>query len=810
MIFLIDNMVKRLYFVFVLCAMSSVFSFANDFGDASSELLSDSSRVYDIDEVVVVAQPKEIVNLRRQPLSSSVFDAHSLQLLGRDDLRQLSAFVPSFVMPEYGSRLTSSMYVRGIGSRVNSPSVGMYLDGMPVICKAAYNFHTYQIDRIDMLRGPQGTLYGMNTEGGLVRIFTKNPMKHRGTDINLGIGTDFNRKAEVAHYHRPSDNFAFSVAGFYKGHNGFHKNSLTGKRADDGNEAGGRLRMMYTPTADLTYDLIADYQYVNQNAFPYGMMDLVTDEVADPVSDKQGKYRRNMLNSAFKVAYDKNNFVFTSTTSYQYLSDFMQMDNDYMPMDLIFMTQRQLQNALTQEFTVKSTANNIWQHTTGLFGSYQWLKTDAPVFFGKDFTSRISNGVQTAMTNAIVGSMASQMMQMGMPAGAAMAAAQAAVERAGGISVNTDMSVPALFHSPTFNLGLFHESNIKLTNRLMATIGLRYDFSNVSLDYDTKAVMAMIAKVMGAESTNTLTSVLDDKVNDAYSQLLPKVALTYMLSDGIGDVYATVAKGYRAGGFNLQMFSDILQTELMANSQNAMRGDYDVPHTQEDYKNVNNTISYKPEESWNYEVGAHLNIFNNIIHADLSAYYMHIKNQQLSVMAGNYGFGRMMVNAGRSYSCGVEAALRGSAFADRLSWTLGYGYTHAVFKDYNDEIDGTIVSYKDNKVPFVPQHTFSASADYRINTNNESVRTVVVGANLTAQGKTYWDEANTYSENLYALLGAHVDVDTKFATFSLWSRNITDTRYNTFAFSSSASGSTKYFAQRGNPFQLGMDVRIHF
>ena len=85
-----------------------------------------------------------------------------------------------------------------------------------------------------------------------------------------------------------------------------------------------------------------------------------------------------------------------------------------------------------------------------------------------------------------------------------------------------------------------------------------------------------------------------------------------------------------------------------------------------------------------------------------------------------------------------------------------------------------------------------------------------VGASLAGQGKTWWDEANTYAQNLYATLGAHADYDLGIATITLWGRNLTDTRYNTFAVESSAAGGTRYFAQRANPLQVGMDVKIHF
>ena len=108
-----------------------------------------------------------------------------MQQLQVRQLTDMSLYVPSFTMPQYGSRLTSSMYIRGIGSRVNNTAVGIYYDNIPLISKSAFNTHFYMLDRVDVLRGPQGTLYGANTEGGIVRIYSKNPMSYQGTDINL-------------------------------------------------------------------------------------------------------------------------------------------------------------------------------------------------------------------------------------------------------------------------------------------------------------------------------------------------------------------------------------------------------------------------------------------------------------------------------------------------------------------------------------------------------------------------------------------------------------------------------------------------
>lgn len=167
---------------------SNVLSLVNERVDnADFKVFTDSSKVFDIDEVVVVSQPKEAFRLRQQSLSSTSVGGFQIQKLGTRDLRELSSYIPNFVMPNYGSRLSSAMYVRGIGSRVNSPAVGIYLDGIPVMSKSAFNLHHYQTSRIDILRGPQATLYGQNTEGGLVRIYSRNPFEYEGTDLKFEL-----------------------------------------------------------------------------------------------------------------------------------------------------------------------------------------------------------------------------------------------------------------------------------------------------------------------------------------------------------------------------------------------------------------------------------------------------------------------------------------------------------------------------------------------------------------------------------------------------------------------------------------------
>ena len=384
-------------------------------------------------------------------------------------------------------------------------------------------------------------------------------------------------------------------------------------------------------------------------------------------------------------------------------------------------------------------------------------------------------------------------MGQGMTAEAARAAAQATVDKMG-VTMTAEMAVPETFKTPSWNLAAFHESNILFGDHWKLTLGLRFNIDKVKIDYDALAYMNMTGGTASATATYHLTSHVADTRSKTYTQLLPKIALTYSFDENIGNIYALVSKGYRAGGYNIQMFSDILQTDLNAHQQDAMRGDYDVEHTTQDYDNIEETIAYKPEESWNFEVGTHLNLFGGSTHFDLALYYMKIRNQQLSIMEPHSNYGRIMVNAGKSHSCGLEATLRGKAIDNALDWGVTYAFTNAKFDEYDD--------YKDNYVPFVPQHTVSALLDYHIGK-------FTIGANMNGQGKIWWDEANTYSQKFYALLGAHADYDFGPVLVSLWGRNLTNTKYNTFAVASSAAGGQRYFAQKANPIQVGLDVNIH-
>jgi len=115
---------------------------------------ADTLAIRNLDEVVVVSTPKEHTALRQQPLSSSSLSAGQIQQKGINNIKDLTAHIPGLFIPNYGSRLTSSIYLRGVGSRIGTPAVGMYVDDIPLASMSSMDQDLSDADRIDVLRGP--------------------------------------------------------------------------------------------------------------------------------------------------------------------------------------------------------------------------------------------------------------------------------------------------------------------------------------------------------------------------------------------------------------------------------------------------------------------------------------------------------------------------------------------------------------------------------------------------------------------------------------------------------------------------------
>lgn len=793
--------------------------------NTTDNLAEDSARVRDIEEIVIISTPKETGKLRQMPTASSLFDATILDKNHTSSLKELSTYVPNFYMPDYGSSLTSAAYIRGIGSRINTPAVGLYVDNVGYADKSAYDIELLNVERIDVLRGPQATLYGRNSMGGILRVFTRNPFRYQGTDIRIGATIqDKGYNVSAAHHQKINSHVAFSLSGFYKSTKGFFEN-VTRNEDIGGNESGGgKARLIWLPNEDWKLDFTTDYTYREDNGYPYRYLGIVegSDE-EEPMPESIGQiiagnrsfYRRSLYNAALNTQYSAPRFVMTSVTAYQNLNDNITMDQDFTAQDFFMLTQKQRINSWSEELTFKSRYNKRWEWIGGAYALYQTARIKSPVSLTNDFMNTIFDSANKGMS------------QLGMSLGMDMH--------------NPPFVTDGAFETPVFDIAAFHQStfnDIFGIDGLSFVAGIRLEYEKMKLDYDYGGVMnydinidypRMPLSLKDIENTVRYKNQLDHD----YLQWLPKVALQYHFGKK-NNVYASWSKGFRSGGYNIQMFSDLVQgqmkSKMMASVKEKTIEEFAKPMydrmpamvkqmianqiPQSDFNGTPESTLYKPEYSYNYEIGGHFSFLNDRLQLDAALFYMDIYDQQISKFVSS-GLGRIMVNAGRGQSHGAEMALKGSFFDNRITWDASYGYTHSKFKRYEAQMaDETTkqeaINFDGNYVPFVPKHTMAAGIEYHHPFNRKHLKGLSVGMNTTGAGEIYWSEDNLHKQSFYALLNAHLGIDMGMVRVNLWGKNLTDTDYDSFFFTSSATTKNLKFGQQGNPLQIGVDVSLHF
>jgi len=266
----------------------------------------DSIRI-NLNEVVVARSVRENAFLNGLPVSYSTFSGEQIEKMNAQNLRSVSVYVPNLFIPDYGSKITSAVYIRGIGSRMNTSAVGFYVDNIPYLDKSAFDFEWQDIQRVDVLRGPQGTLYGRNSMGGLIHVHTRSPFSNPGSSVRLSYASYNDLKAELSHSQILNPNLAFSVSANYNKRDGFVKNVYSGEDCGDQESFGGRVKLAARFSSGWKADLSANYEYSKQNGYPYAPYSESDPAVSynDPSS-----YQRNLFSAGLMLEKPSESMIF--------------------------------------------------------------------------------------------------------------------------------------------------------------------------------------------------------------------------------------------------------------------------------------------------------------------------------------------------------------------------------------------------------------------------------------------------------------------------------------------------------------------
>ena len=674
--------------------------------------------------------------------------------LGIEAPKDISLVAPNFYMPDYGSRMTSSIYVRGLGARIDQPVVGHTIDNIPYLNKDSYDFDVCDIAEIEVLRGAQSVLNGRNTMGGQINVRTLSPLSASGWRAMAEYGTANTVKASASYYGKFNEALGMSLAAQFKHTDGYYRNeydnSLTGRE----NSGSLRWKTAWQPHRRLSISNTAVASFGRQAGYPYQLLSTGNIDYNDTCA-----YRRTSIADALTVAWAGKRVIVTSVTSLQYLNDCMNLDQDFTSLDYFTLEQSRREWAFTEDLFTRG-SRGIYSWLGGVYAFYKSTDMQAPVTFKDTGIERLIEAHRNA--------------------------------------INPDY--PIRWDERRFVLGsdfdlrsggfaLYHESAVSIDDwRLEA--GLRLDIEKTSLSYHsfTNTGFTTLHRVPdGSTEVYSHTPVdIDDHgdISHTYIELLPKFTISH---SGDFEPYFSFSKGYKAGGYNTQMFSDVLQQRVMS-----------IMGLSELYS-FDEVVSYKPEWSLNYELGAHWRLPAARLKLDAALFYIDCRNQPLTVFPPGTTTGRMMTNAGRTRSMGAELSASWHA-NDDLTVRASYGYTDATFRRYNDGRN----DYRGKRVPYAPANTLFAEVNWRISPLTFSGITPSVTATARGLGKIYWNEANTVSQPFYCLPSLSIAFDADKWSLRLSADNITATRYNTFYFVSMGNA----FTQRGLPRLLSATFRV--
>ena len=670
--------------------------------------------------------------------------------------KNISEITPNVYMPDYGSRITSSIYVRGMGTRIDQPVVGMNFDNIPVMDKNNYDFDITDIARIEILRGPQSTLFGRNTMGGLINIYTLSPLSYQGTRFLTEYSTGNTYKAATSIYHKFNRNFGIGISVQHFSSDGLFTNEYNGEKCDKEKQNGGRVKLQWHPSNNLHIDNAFYFSVLRQGGYPY-------ESVADNTIAYNDTcfYRRNTFNDGLTINWIQPQFTLSSITSVQHIDDNMTLDQDFLPLSYFTLTQARKQTAITQDFILKGNNHSNYKWLIGAFGFYKHLNMDAPVTF-KDYG--IEQLIEQHRNDAIP---------------------------AYPISWDTrEFVLSSNFKNPNYGLALYHQSSYKSGNwNFVAGLRLDYEHSHLSYLSQCNSGYSTIKAEDNSIYSHTDVNINDGgKLNKSFLQLLPKLSISYNIPAlQHSNAFLSIAKGYKAGGFNTQMFSDVLQQKIMGIM--GLSQSYDIEEM----------VSYKPEQSWNIELGTHLENKKRTLSGDFSIFYIHCTNQQLTCFPDGNTTGRLMTNAGKARSFGAEIAVKWSPIAN-LALNASYGYTNAKFIEYNNGKQ----DFADKYIPYSPGNTMFAGISYTIPIQKTWLNEISLSTNVKGAGDIHWNEENNITQPFYATLGASIRFIGKDYSIDLWTQNLTDTDYNTFYFVSIGNS----FLQRGKPRTIGATLRI--
>jgi len=548
-----------------------------------------------LDEIIVTAR-KRAENSQDVPVAISALSETKLQESGFDGVEDLSFLVPSLQFGTFGP--TTFLNIRGIGSENTTggsdPGVALHVDGVYVGRPVGALFSAFDTERVEVLRGPQGTLYGRNATGGSVNLISRKPESEFGGEVDLTVG-NYNRTRARAAVNLPiAENISARLVGFSEDRDGFTENSVaSGTNANDADNFGLRGHLNFDVSENASVLLSASYiesggvgsQAEQRDQFSQGVLfgpgppplRTIAPFVNDLEPFREGKDAPESQDNEFlllsgTVDYDFGNIAVKSITGYVESSYISIQDNDQSPAALQILSVEEDSKQFTQELQLLSSGNSDFQWILGAF----YFNEDVDRFstlFGPRF-----DAVRGFLTATVPG-------------------------------FNEDYAFRIGGDIEATSYAVFGQGTYDFAEDFSLTVGLRYT------DDEKK----------GTNRNVFFAPIANDPVELSSDAITGKASLDWKMTDS-SLLYASYARGYKSGG--------VSQTTVASAGRNPV---------------------FEPEFVDTYEVGLKSRFADNRVQLNMSGYLSDYTDLQFQVFGQ---FGPEAGNAGAATIKGFEAELQ--------------------------------------------------------------------------------------------------------------------------------------------------------
>ncbi len=664
---------------------------------ASTSAAEDAARR--IEEVVVTARKRE-ETVQTTPVSMTAFSANALESRSLSSFNELGDFAPNVDISggiPNGGGSAAQIFIRGVGqddySFPNEPGVGLYIDGVYISRSVAGDFGFMDIERIEVLRGPQGTLYGRNTIGGAVKIITRKPEGTNAGRIGITIGDEGRIDAFANYDVALGERTAAKVAIAQFKRDGLGRN-IIGQDLGNEDEFDARAAIRYEPNQDLEILLQADYLHQKQNG-PAGSMvrfdeldpttnflinGLLAPATAaefglEPPLDQYGEAWVRTLDCdecvfdsggaaetrdwadiygiSATVVWGIGDMTVKSITSYRDYDIDVRRDSEHTPFDIVRVDNPEQFDQLSQELQLSGASMDY--KVDWLVGIYGLLENGE---------SRLLAPLLSGLYDA----------------------------------VGADLTALIDSDYDAYSVAAFGEATYHFTERFGMSFGAR-------ITHDSKEYIYGLRRPESGQ-----VPLPPEKLDDSWTEFLPKLGVEYQASDSLL-WYANVSRGYKAGGYNSRALSGIAPK------------------------------AYDPEFVNAAEVGFKSTLADNRVTLNGAVFYNDYEDIQLLAVLdlGGGNVETVIENAGQGRIIGGELEIV-AVPSNQWEFTAGLGLLDTEYDKVGDSAASAGVS-EGNEFINAPEVSFNASAEYEFSLGGPGM--VTVRTDVAHKASQFRDAVNT-------------------------------------------------------------------